>query len=650
MTAHHRFDEEETSLLSYQQGNAILRQQRGEQHRADDKEADVLSSYLQGNSIGRPQREDKKLGNILSGVFLLGGCALAVVLVHAVLQTNPEQRANIGVTDKVAHHDPLSSVHVPLEGISREHHRHKKHKYKKGKKHHTDHQAQIAQEPLDSDSADFGIDEDIMETPFNSSLWKIPQPTKRCDFVMARFAERDHGVPLDELKERYKVQSTSPNVFYRATAHIFWQDFVNFGWGSGLTTLGDTALLKGGVKISKKATWTWVTGDQHLSNFGAWRNRHEDVVFGVNDFDEAAIYDFHVDVLRIAVSVANHASYNKLSDKDVHMILKSFCHQYVTTVINYVGNEHALLWELRNKTAYGSLLNFIKSVENDNSYGKLMTKFTDVDKDTGRRYFLKGEQGQPFKDTRLMAVSPEREQEIRDAFTSTKYGATMMKLGWAAFSDWRPDFFEVLDVAARVGSGIGSLGSARYYVLLKGNDGLLGNEGVDGTAIVLDVKYEPPGAVSRVLSLDEAAWYKQLFPHEAVRVIEAQRRLTSFTDPYTGWITLKDADGNPQSFSVRQRSPWKDSFNLDTLTDPQDFKDFMDQIAASTATSHVRGSVAKRPGDFKHVIRAILWDLKKRNEWAEAVVHVAHEYRQQVLLDFECFKDYVQHNMTGSSS
>ena len=388
-----------------------------------------------------------------------------------------------------------------------------------------------------------------------------------------------------------------------------------------------------------------MTGDQHLSNFGAWRNRHEDVVFGVNDFDEAALYDFHVDVLRIAVSVANHAFSNKLTDKDVHMILKSFCNSYANTVVGYVGNEHALLWELRNKTAYGSLLKFINSVENDNSYGKQMTKFTDVDKATGRRHFLKGPQGQPFKDTRLMALSPEREQEIRNAFTSTKYGATMMKLGWSTFSKWDPNFFEVLDVAARVGSGVGSYGSDRYYVLLKGNDGLLGKEGVDGTAVVLDVKYEPPGAVSRVLSIDDAAWYKAMFPNEAVRVIEAQRSLTSFTDPYTGWITLKDSDGNDQPFSVRQRSPWKTDYDIDTLKDPREFKEFMDQIAASTATSHVRGSVAKRPGDFKHVIRALLWNRRERNEWAEAIVHVAHQYRQQVLLDFECFKDYVERNM-----
>ena len=47
----------------------------------------------------------------------------------------------------------------------------------------------------------------------------------------------------------------------------------------------------------------WITGDQHVSNFGAWRNRHGAIVFGINDFDEAVVYDFQIDIWRLAVSM-----------------------------------------------------------------------------------------------------------------------------------------------------------------------------------------------------------------------------------------------------------------------------------------------------------------------------------------------------------
>jgi uncharacterized protein (DUF2252 family) len=372
-------------------------------------------------------------------------------------------------------------------------------------------------------------------------------------------------------------------------------------------------------------------GTSHTKNY---------VSYYIADFDEAAIFDFHIDVLRIAVSITSHAVTNGLSEKQIDDALQVFTDAYVKTVIGYVGNEHALLFELRNKTAYGSLLRFIKDVEQDNSSKKQMSKFTDVGA-SGKRQFLKGPVGVPYSDTKLMAVTPERELEIRSMFTSINYGATMMKLGWATFAEWDDDFFEVLDVAERVGTGIGSFGVDRYFVLLQGTDGLLGVDGVDGTAVVLDVKFQPHSAVSRVLTPDESAWYKVMFPNEAARVVEAQRRLTSFTDPYTGWGLLNDDQGTPQPFSVRQRSPWKDSPDLFRLTDPRDFEDFMAQIAAATATSHVRGSVAKRPGDFKHVIRALLGRKKERREWGRAVARLAHAYRAQVLLDFECFQEYV---------
>jgi hypothetical protein len=32
-----------------------------------------------------------------------------------------------------------------------------------------------------------------------------------------------------------------------------------------ITTLSD------GSPLQRTSTWTWVTGDQHLSNFGAWQ-------------------------------------------------------------------------------------------------------------------------------------------------------------------------------------------------------------------------------------------------------------------------------------------------------------------------------------------------------------------------------------------
>ena len=501
------------------------------------------------------------------------------------------------------------------------------------------------------DDGDDDDDDDDDDT--DTSIWEPPEAIRRCDWVVDRFTERDQGVTTtdpSELAARYTLQSTDANVFYRATARIFWNDFVTGNWGRHLTqTIWNQATLLEGVPLTRKSTWTWVTGDQHLSNFGAWRNRHGEVVFGVNDFDEAAIYDFQIDILRIAVSVTNHAATNGLTKKQVNKVLHVFTKAYVKTVLDYVDNENALLFELTDDTSEGVLKDFIKKVEQKSSNAAEIEKFTNKDPVTGIRRFTKGPIGVANRDTRLATVPPNLEAEIRSQFTSTNYGATMLKVGWA-IRDWDEDFFKVVDVAERMGSGVGSYGVARYYVLLKGTDGLLGTNGEDGSHVILDVKYQPPGAVSQVLDSNDAAWYKVLFPNEAARVVEAQRRLTSYTDPYLGWILLS-GDGKqsePQSFSVRQRSPWKDSLELDDLTHADDFEQTMAQFAAATATSHVRGTRAAPPGDFKRVIEALLGSSSKWKSWGRDVARLAHAYREQVLLDFECFQDFVHTKYTAS--
>jgi len=486
----------------------------------------------------------------------------------------------------------------------------------------------------------------ISEDTINASqafTWTPPAIKKRCDWVVERFLERDAGDSPEELYEKHNAQATDFNVFYRATANLFWHDFVTDEWGNGLLlSLKQHATLSGGIPLTRMSTYTWVTGDQHLSNFGAWRNRHKDIVFGVNDFDEAAIYDFQVDILRVAVSVFNHGRTNGLNDQEIQKALHKFTDSYVKTAIDYVGNEDALTFELTEHTTKGFLKKFLKKLEKSKSRKKQLKKFTETvatSDNTTTRMFTKGPLGEPDPDSKLMSVSPERHFEIVQAFSATEYGATMTKLGWAV-REWSDEYFTVLDVAQRVGTGIGSYGVDRYYILLKGTDDLIEQE--DGTAVVLDVKYQPNGAFWNVLSEEDQAWYHVMFPNAAARTIEAQRMLTSYTDPYLGWIMLKDDEGVPQPFSVRQRSPWKDSPDLDELDDPKTFSKFMAQVAVATATSHVRGSLSRAAGGFKHVIEALLGHRKDREKWGDAVLRLAAAYHEQVLLDFQCFADFVE--------
>jgi len=280
------------------------------------------------------------------------------------------------------------------------------------------------------------------------------------------------------------------------------------------------------------------------------------------------------------VSICDHGFTNGLSKDDILEALEAFTYTYVKTCIDYVGGDSALVYELTPNTSTGVLRDFLSNVENKRSQFRQAHKFTEIG-DDGARRFVRNE------DTRLEDVSPELEAKIRAEVTPLRYGASMMKMGYLV-PGWDEDFFTVLDVARRVGSGIGSYGVDRFYVLLKGEDILIEeDQNVLSASVILDVKFEPISAVSRILDKDDPetkAWYDQMFRNEADRAAAAQRALTSYTDPFVGYMVI---DGD--SYIVRQRSPYKSSIDLGTLTNHRAFTEFVEQIAVVTATAHVRG-------------------------------------------------------------
>src|SRR6266513_1718662 len=51
-----------------------------------------------------------------------------------------------------------------------------------------------------------------------------------------------------------------------------------------------------------KAPKVLAVGDLHIENFGTWRDREGRLIWGVNDFDEAAEMPYALDIVRLAVS------------------------------------------------------------------------------------------------------------------------------------------------------------------------------------------------------------------------------------------------------------------------------------------------------------------------------------------------------------
>jgi hypothetical protein len=89
-----------------------------------------------------------------------------------------------------------------------------------------------------------------------------------------------------DLKKKHKKMAQDPFLFLRAT---YWR------WAE--TILDVCPDLKHGPQVL-------AVGDIHIENFGTWRDAEGRLIWGVNDFDEAARMPYAVDIVRLATSAA----------------------------------------------------------------------------------------------------------------------------------------------------------------------------------------------------------------------------------------------------------------------------------------------------------------------------------------------------------
>jgi len=94
---------------------------------------------------------------------------------------------------------------------------------------------------------------------------------------------KDEAVPAD-LKEKNRLMRASPFVFLRGT---YWR------WAELTPELFPDLMT---------APEVLAVGDIHLENFGTWRDADGRLVWGVNDFDEAAAMPYALDLVRLAAS------------------------------------------------------------------------------------------------------------------------------------------------------------------------------------------------------------------------------------------------------------------------------------------------------------------------------------------------------------
>src|SRR5262245_32397039 len=105
---------------------------------------------------------------------------------------------------------------------------------------------------------------------------------RRTRFVQTE-VQAANAALTDALRaEKYGEMKASPFAFFRGTDHLYWKDL---GQSPDLSTYG-----------GQSATRAWIGGDMHVDNTGAFDDDEGTIVFAINDFDEAIIADYQLDV------------------------------------------------------------------------------------------------------------------------------------------------------------------------------------------------------------------------------------------------------------------------------------------------------------------------------------------------------------------
>jgi uncharacterized protein (DUF2252 family) len=288
--------------------------------------------------------------------------------------------------------------------------------------------------------------------------------------VAERIAAYNVGRDPARLERKYRAMRSDPFVFFRGSAHLYWED-----WARRARPIPASPLV-------------WACGDLHLENFGSYRGENRLVYFDLNDFDEAGLAPATADLTRLLTSVRLAAGSLHLDDAEAvvlsERLLTTYCHALADGKARWVERS----------VARGMVRDLLQIARRRTQHSLLATRTVIVG---GRR---------------MLRIDGERADTIapRERAAVTK----QIKALGASVSENAEDarFYRVIDVAARI-AGTGSLGVRRYVALVRG----FGGE--DGR-VLLDIKQARPSCMVTALNIAQPVWRS-----EAHRVVEVQQRM-----------------------------------------------------------------------------------------------------------------------------
>lgn len=391
-----------------------------------------------------------------------------------------------------------------------------------------------------------------------------------------QIAEAHRGRLEGLIPVRIERMVASPYAFLRGSAGIMAEDF------AGLPSTGINPVI---------------CGDAHLGNFGFYASPERDLVFDLNDFDEAHPGPWEWDLRRLVTSVwvagRQNGSSEKACREAVTHCVAAYRHQ-----VAYLAEQPLLarsyerldLDRLRVTATQDTLL---QEIERAAERAKRRTSDRALPRFTERHDGTRRIVEEPPLITRLDPSEADQIAVALDAYLRTLPSNSARVLAG----------YTLIDIAHKV-VGVGSVGLRAYVALCEGSS--------PDDVVFLQLKQARRSVVARHVHGD-SAWHE----HQGQRVVEYQQALQTVSDALLGWTTVAD-----HQFYVRQFRDMKGAITIEGIDAPA-LADYAGICGLLLAKGHARTSGASMIAGY----------LGRSDKVEQAMCRFASAYADQTELD-----------------
>jgi uncharacterized protein (DUF2252 family) len=338
---------------------------------------------------------------------------------------------------------------------------------------------------------------------------------------------------------------SSPYAFLRGTAGVMAADFAHLP-ATGIMPV--------------------ICGDAHLGNFGFYASPERDLVFDLNDFDEAHPGCWEWDMRRLVASVWVAGRLNGASEADCDAAVRHCVFDYRQQIRKLAAESLLERWYERldvdrlstnvsDKALRAEIERSARRARSRTS-DRALPRFTE--RRNGERRIVE----EPPLITRLSEADSDQVAGALDG-----YLITLPK-------QWRRLLagYTLLDTAHKV-VGVGSVGLRAYVALCEGSS--------PDDVIFLQVKQARRSVIALYVHGESA-----MHAHQGQRVVEYQQALQTVSDPLLGWATIND-----RQYYVRQFRDMKGAIPIDRI-DAAALADYAGVCGHLLAKGHARTSGA----------------------------------------------------------